>query len=1009
VIRLAAFIAALLALAAPARAAADFWVAATGSDSNAGTQASPFLTIGHADAAAVAGFGAGSTVHVAPGNYLGSLGDLLKNGTAASPITYLCDVRWSCLVKPTANESNNYAINTGANSGAATVSISAISSDSTGGDCPGGTPCIEVTLASTPAITLFNNQYIWITGVATNTAANGMWQIQVIDQTHVTLNNSAFQNSAGAAGNFRYGGAGAYTIFDGFEIDGTYPGIGTRWFTGIQTAGVGDVIRNMKVHDLAYPPGSNNGSNGGSCIADQAFYGGSQTTVYGNLVYHCGPKGAAQSLIHGIYLQAPQDQAYDNIVWGTSGVGIESWHDATALKVTNNTIVDAQDGGFQISSGDYSYPHILTATPANGSNVVAGILSTAGLQVGMGVTDNTAPSCIGSINSHHITSIDSATQIHMSANAGSSCNAGDTLYFGGPNTGSATNNNIVRGGTGTLGESGGNAWSNTFTNNNPFNTGAWSLNSGNGSSHTGDVATDPNFINYAANDGANSDYHLGPASPDIAAGTATNAPSFDFDGNPSPLGAAPEIGAYAYNPHPRALIDKFWNWLPGGYSKAFHKSVYGASTATTQGTNGFGGETRIFDLDGVGDLWLGGGLTVGWPATGSCGQGCVNAQSLYVNGVQLAPSPVPNPLINSSMEFDQQLAAAGTSYPINAGIGAPVKTLDGWNAAESAAATSLSVQQSASSPPPGFADFLRATVGTGSATVNAADYFLVYQPVEAANITNYGLGTSGAQPLCFAFYSEASVSNAVVGGAIQNAARTRSYPFIFVENATPNTWQIYSVCPPGDTGGTWVTSGAAEGLRVVFALEAGANFQTATVATAAISGLPGSSFVPIAGTVGAWAGAEDYGSSALTQLTKTTGATFDVTGVQLEQSSINNPFARPTQAVEIAQVQRYASRLAEPAANVDVGVCQATSASAQTCALALPTTMRAAPGACSIMTGTFKESIAGTATTWVSPTGGTNTQNRATLTTAITSDTAGNFHMLQGGGGSGVVYCSARL
>jgi hypothetical protein len=620
-------------LAAPLAAhATDFWVATWGSDLNSGTQAAPFLTIQHADAASVAGFGAGSTIHVAPGTYLGSLGDLTKIGTSASPITYLCDVRWSCRIAATAAETNTFAINVGTTSNSVNTAISAISTNSA--NCTGTAPCVEVTTASPASILLVNNQYVQIQGVAANTAANGQWQITVIDQSHFTLNNSSFQNSAGAGGNVLYGAAGAYTIFDGFEIDGTYPGTGQQWFVGIQAAGTGDIVRNSKVHDIAYPPGSTNGSNGGACIADEGYYGGSLSVIDNNLVYHCGPKGAAQSLIQGIYTQEPGGRIYDNIVWGSSGVCLAGWHEARTTVVVNNTFADCLDGAWNVGAGDYDWPHIVTGTPANGSNIITGLLTTAGLAVGMGVADHTAASCIAAGYGNSIASIDSATQIHISANAGSGCGSADALYFGGPNTGSYVANNVTLNGT-SAGE-GGNAIGNTFTNNAEYNT-PWSLM--NGDTHVNDVAVQPsNFVNYVPNDGNDSDFHLSANAPAIAAGIATNAPTFDFDGNPVPVGAAPDIGAYAYNPQPHALIDKFWNWVAGGYSTRFHKSIYASSTSTIPGTNGHGGQTRIFDFDGIGDLWANGGGTFGWPSTGNCGQGCVNAQSIEINGQPLRPT-----------------------------------------------------------------------------------------------------------------------------------------------------------------------------------------------------------------------------------------------------------------------------------------------------------------------------------------------------------------------------------
>jgi len=62
----------------------DLYVSTTGSDSNSGTQSSPFKTILAASLAAQAG----TTVHVAAGTYYGGF-ETTASGTAAAPIHYV--------------------------------------------------------------------------------------------------------------------------------------------------------------------------------------------------------------------------------------------------------------------------------------------------------------------------------------------------------------------------------------------------------------------------------------------------------------------------------------------------------------------------------------------------------------------------------------------------------------------------------------------------------------------------------------------------------------------------------------------------------------------------------------------------------------------------------------------------------------------------------------------------------------------------------------------------------
>ena len=118
-------------------------------------------------------------------------------------------------------------------------------------------------------------------------------------------------------------------------------------------------------------------------------------------------------------------------------------------------------------------------------------------------------------------------------------------------------------------------------------------------------------------------------------------------------------------------------------------------------------------------------------------------------------------------------------------------------------------------------------------------------------------------------------------------------------------------------------------------------------------------------------------------------------------------FQRRPDALEEALQYRYFYQISEPASGAVVGTCQATGTSAQSCIIQLPQAMRIAP-TLAITTGTFKENIAGTPTTWVTPTAGTNTPEAINITTGNTT-TAGQMLMLTGGGGTGVIAASSEL
>ena len=85
--------------------AINYYVAATGSDTAAGTKAAPFKTLARAAKAATK---AGTTVFVAPGTYAGGI-KTTASGTAAARIYWVSTTKWGAKIVPPANSTNNSA------------------------------------------------------------------------------------------------------------------------------------------------------------------------------------------------------------------------------------------------------------------------------------------------------------------------------------------------------------------------------------------------------------------------------------------------------------------------------------------------------------------------------------------------------------------------------------------------------------------------------------------------------------------------------------------------------------------------------------------------------------------------------------------------------------------------------------------------------------------------------------------------------------------------------------
>jgi hypothetical protein len=206
-------------------------------------------------------------------------------------------------------------------------------------------------------------------------------------------------------------------------------------------------------------------------------------------------------------------------------------------------------------------------------------------------------------------------------------------------------------------------------------------------------------------------------------------------------------------------------------------------------------------------------------------------------------------------------------------------TVDRWAAAEQTDG-SITVQRSTTAPA-GFANSLLVTVTSADASLGATQYAVIDQPIEGTNVDDLAWGTASAKTVTLSFWVRSSVTG-TFGGSIQNSAQDRSYPFSYTISSA-NTWEQKSITIAGDTSGTWLTT-TGTGLAVWFSLAAGSTYS---------------------GTSGAWGGALYFAPTSATNLLATNGATFYITGVQLETGSVATPFERRSYGQELALAQRY--------------------------------------------------------------------------------------------------------
>jgi len=241
-------------------------------------------------------------------------------------------------------------------------------------------------------------------------------------------------------------------------------------------------------------------------------------------------------------------------------------------------------------------------------------------------------------------------------------------------------------------------------------------------------------------------------------------------------------------------------------------------------------------------------------------------------------STMKNRIINGDMRIDQRNVGAASPIPVSIGAGYLV---DRWRYA-SVAVGKFTAQQNQGSvtPPTGFTNYLGLT-SSAATSLGATDYYLIGQPIEGYNIADLGWGTANAKTVTLSFQVYSSLTG-TFGGALQNGAGNRSYPFTY-SIPTANTWTTISVTIAGDTSGTWYKDNSL-GIYVWFGLGVGSTYS---------------------GTAGSWSTSTVYTATGATSVVGTSGATFYFTGVQLEVGSSATGFQYRQITDEYVLCKRY--------------------------------------------------------------------------------------------------------
>jgi hypothetical protein len=273
-----------------------------------------------------------------------------------------------------------------------------------------------------------------------------------------------------------------------------------------------------------------------------------------------------------------------------------------------------------------------------------------------------------------------------------------------------------------------------------------------------------------------------------------------------------------------------------------------------------------------------------------------------------------NRIINGNMVIDQRNAGASVTPT------ADTYTLDRWSSGMSQA-SKMTIQQS-STVPSGFSKSLSVTVASAY-TPSASEWFGFFQKIEGFNSADFGFGAAGASTVTISFWVRSSITGSY-GFSLSNASQNRSYPVLYTVNSA-NTWEQKTITIAGDTSGTWVGGTNGIGLVCSWSLGAGSTYQQ---------------------TANAWGTGLGLGTTGQTNWITNAGATFYITGVQLEVGSSATGFEYVDYTTQLCMCQRYYYKMVTGTnssyANFGAGVIASTTL-ADRGFTPLPVNMRASP------------------------------------------------------------------
>jgi hypothetical protein len=377
--------------------------------------------------------------------------------------------------------------------------------------------------------------------------------------------------------------------------------------------------------------------------------------------------------------------------------------------------------------------------------------------------------------------------------------------------------------------------------------------------------------------------------------------------------------------------------------------------------------TQAMTVDQYGSLLVG---TTTSPTTTSA-LGTISTPGTLVMGSSFKR----NRIINGNMVVDQRNSGASVTPTVDNTYSA-----DRFSA-RLTQASKYSIQQ-VTDAPTGFVNSIKVT-SLSSYAVTSTDFFGVVQYIEGLNSSDLNWGTASSKTVTLSFWVKSTLSGTFGATIFAYQLGYPSYPFSYTIIA-PNVWEYKTVTISGPTSGSFVTTSAGN-----IAVE----WSTGT----------GSSLL---GTANTWDYSTLYRSvPGETSIVGTNGATWQITGVQLEVGSVATPYERQIYSDQLQQCYRYCQTLKQ-----GVG-CWTTGS---LCQINIPylQVMRAAPTVSQTATITVTDYIAVDLTqssTSISIVNGNDQYGTSVFIGNFTGATGGRVAGIRNYGGTGVILLSSEL